>query len=190
MTAARGAKAVEDYLTRHRLVSRVQVSGQIRRQCEEVDRIDIIAIPRAVLPPDYQSNLDGERAGWVGENGLWVGIRRFVRSGAMYYRQEDLRRKEHHLIRSAWYNRLHLPAFFWMAKEERCWGTTIALSTGPVEYADTIRQGIRNHGFTLTAYNSIVSRNGVIGVRTEFKVFKLLSMKWVHPRDRAGVALK
>lgn len=163
---------------------RLEVVGSVRRQKETVGDVELLYIPRLEARL-FQSTLFA--TGQVDQLADLVDyeIRRLMGHGLMVLRL-NLRDRP---IGYGVMNKMLVHVSSGMGVDvfrtsEENWGMAMVVRTGPVEWNKAMMTVFQRLGFQAHAYGSVERDGERIDCPTEERVFELLGIDYIEPRDR------
>ncbi len=166
------AKAIIDSIGPY--CERVVIAGSIRRECETVGDIELVAIPKV----DVTYNLWGEKVGersLLNDRGVYEAFGTIIKSGPRFVQVE-----------TNW--GINLDLFVVLPPAQ--WGVIMAIRTGPKEFSQWLVTSRSKGGALHNGWRCEDGRVWDGQVELEFGVeadlFEWLELDWVEPKDRVA----
>ncbi|HEU4597206.1 MAG TPA: hypothetical protein VFS10_18895 [Pyrinomonadaceae bacterium] len=190
----REAKQIADRLVREMspFCSRVEVAGSIRRGCQVVKDIELVAVPlweEGERPASTLFDLGGDvpRVNLLHVWAMSAGVHdlRWIKPGTSVIVEWEPK-PEGKYWRALVVGEIKLDLF--LTTEEQ-WGLIYLIRTGSAEFSQAVMTYAKYHTCYHVEGGALCDRRGQkLETRSEREVFDLLGLDYVEPRERTGFA--
>jgi DNA polymerase/3'-5' exonuclease PolX len=163
-------------------VLKVEVSGEIRRKCSEVNTVSLVVIPRQGVPFIEKGDSVVIENGVGEEEHLWkLGgiVCRPIDGSRTHAKMETIEDK---ITIELWIARMH---FYQPVFTPGNFGSVLLYSTGPDKHRNHIVSRANHLGFTWEWQHGISDAKGLtLAGETEKEIYSALKLDFVEPEER------